>query len=217
MRQVFQEELAHLQEQVDQLFSLTEQSFAKVQQVLATDDVKLAEEVVAEDHQINQAQLEIEETAALLIARQQPVAKDLRLIVSLMQISSDLEKIGDYSALMAKALLKIQGHARSADLEAALSNLGQQASHLCGLVRSLVNGQKEQDLQAVEELEGFLVESRKTLSATIRRQIDKESDLVISGTYYLSLALHMERMADYLTNICERLVYIETGQLVDKA
>lgn len=146
MRQVFQEELAHLQEQVDRLFFLTEQAFAKVQQVLAIDDAKLVEEVVAEDHQINHAQLEIEEAAALLIARQQPVAKDLRLIVSLMQTSSDLEKIGDYSVLIAKALLKIQGQARSIDLEVALSHLGQQVRHLCSLVRSLVNGQAVLDL-----------------------------------------------------------------------
>ncbi|MFA9413845.1 phosphate signaling complex protein PhoU [Streptococcus sp. E29BA] len=217
MRQAFQEELDHLQHQVNQLFDLTEQSFVKVHQVLATDDIALAEQILAEDAEINQTQLAIEVAAAHLIARQQPVAKDLRQIVSWMQISSDLEKIGDYSALMAKCLLNLQGHARSTDLEGALLDLGQQAHHLCRLVRSLVNHQKEQELQVVTQLEEALVEKRKSLSATVRRRMDRETDLVLSGTYYLSIALHMERMADYLTNICERLVYIETGRLQEKA
>ncbi|MFA9467852.1 phosphate signaling complex protein PhoU [Streptococcus sp. E24BD] len=217
MRQAFQEELDHLQHQVNQLFDLTEQSFVKVHQVLATDDIALAEQILAEDAEINQTQLAIEVAAAHLIARQQPVAKDLRQIVSWMQISSDLEKIGDYSALMAKCLLNLQGHARSTDLEGALLDLGQQAHHLCSLVRSLVNHQKEQELQVVTQLEEALVEKRKSLSATVRRRMDRETDLVLSGTYYLSIALHMERMADYLTNICERLVYIETGRLQEKA
>lgn len=216
MRQAFQEELDRLQAQFDQLFELSEQAFAKVQQVLATNQSTLAEAVVAEDSQLNQTQLDIELGGALLLARQQPVTRDLRLIVSLMQMSSDLEKIGDYSALIAKALLKIQGQARSAELESGLTDLGQQVQELSSLVRRLVAGQDWQEFKTVADLETVLVEARKALSATIRRTIDREPDLVISGTYYLSMALHMERMADYLTNICERLVYIETGQLVEK-
>lgn len=217
MRQAFQDELDKLEDQFDQLFGLSEQAFAKVHQALVTGEVTLAQAVVAEDSQLNQAQLDIELAAALLLARQQPVTRDLRLIVSLMQMSSDLEKIGDYSALIAKALVKIQGQPRSADLEAGLDDLGKLVKDLSSLVRRLVAGHDWQEFKTVADLETVLVEARKALSATIRRTIDREPDLVISGTYYLSIALHMERMADYLTNICERLVYIETGQLVEKA
>lgn len=216
MRQAFQDELDKLEDQFDQLFGLSEQAFAKVHQALVTGEVTLAQAVVAEDSQINQTQLDIELAGALLLARQQPVTRDLRLIVSLMQMSSDLEKIGDYSALIAKALLKIQGQTRSIELESGLTDLGQQVQELSSLVRQLVAGQDWQEFKTVADLETVLVEARKALSATIRRTIDREPDLVISGTYYLSMAFNMERMADYLTNICERLVYIETGQLVEK-
>lgn len=216
MRQAFQDELDSLQNQLDQLFELVELAFIKVYRALDTNDRSLAQKVRDEDGRLNQAQLELEEAAALLIARQQPVAKDLRQIVSVMQMSSDLEKIGDYSALIAKSILRLEGQPGSDQLKASLVEFGDPVRNLSSLVRRLVHDQKAQDLEAVEHLEEQLVEARKALSATIRRQMDKEADLVLSGTYYLSIALHMERMADYLTNICERLVYIETGQLVDR-
>lgn len=215
MRELYQQELEDLKKQFQALFRQAIRAFESTRLALIGQDVRIAEAVIMEDSLINHQQMEIETACALLLARQQPVARDLRLVVSLMQMSADLEKIGDYCSHIAKSLTRIEGQTRSQSIESEIVDLADKLHFLLNEALMMCQTFQVDKADEIHALEDELVESRRLLSTHIRKEMDKSPDLVFSDSYYLSMALNMERIADYVTNICERIVYVETGQMVD--
>ena len=97
MREVFQQELREVQERLVEIASLVTESIEKATQAFNESNVALAETVIAEDDRIDAAALELDELAIQILARQQPVARDLRIVVSALRISASLERMGDMS------------------------------------------------------------------------------------------------------------------------
>ena len=196
------------------LGSMVEKAIGRSIDALVRLDADLARRVIADDSQINIHRYKLEEDAVRLIAMQQPMAGDLRLIASVIHISTDLERIGDYAAGIAKIAL-LHGDQppvkplidipRMADMGTSMlrRSLDALVRRDVTAARAIVAEDDEVDAiydQIYRELLVYMIEDPKVIQR---------------ATWLLWAAHNVERIADRATNICERVVYMVTGQNED--
>jgi phosphate transport system protein len=179
---------------------------------LKSRDLDKAHQLIADDQQINQRRFEIEEQCIQLIATQQPLASDLRFIVAVLNIITELERIGDYAVGIARVVIMIGDEPplkplidiprmveKAVDmlkrsLEAFIDGSAEEATRIIGeddFVDSLYD-------QIYRELLVFMMEDPKTITRATR---------------LMWVAHNLERSADRVTNICERVVFVATGKM----
>lgn len=211
-RAAFDRQLHTLLDDTLLLGSMVEKAIERSIDALVRLDADLARQVINDDSQINSRRYRLEEDAVRLIATQQPIAGDLRLIASVIHISTDLERIGDYAAGIAKIVLM---HGDQPPVKPLIdiprmAEMGRSMLRrsLDALVRRDVNGARaivEEDDQVdalydqiYRELLVYMIEDPKVIHR---------------ATWLLWAAHNVERIADRATNICERVVYMVTGQI----
>lgn len=214
VRQVLTQEMQRLQNELLALGSTVEYAISDAVSVLKKRDYEGSKRIIADDWQINMRYHDIEQGCMQLIATQQPMAGDLRTIASMISISAELERIGDYAKGIAKINLLI----------------GQEP-----LIKPLVDIPRMAILAQGMLHRSLLAFSRRDLA--LARSISKEDDEVDQlydqvyrelftymlsnpnninqGNYLLWAAHNLERTADRVTNICERVVYMISGQIVE--
>ena len=211
-RAAFDRQLHTLLDDTLLLGSMVEKAIERSIDSLVRLDADLARQVIADDSQINSRRYRLEEDAVLLIATQQPMAGDLRLIASVIHISTDLERIGDYAAGIAKIVLMHWDQPPVKPLIdiPRMAEMGRSMLRrsLDTLVRRDVDGARaivEEDDQVdalydqiYRELLVYMIEDPKVIHR---------------ATWLLWAAHNVERIADRATNICERVVYMVTGQI----
>jgi phosphate transport system protein len=212
VRATFDRELRKLQDDVLILGSMAEKAIERSVEALKKRDLELARQVIADDENINRKRFEIEERCIDLIATQQPVAHDLRVIVTVLSIVTELERMGDHAEGIAKICLLLGDEPplkpfidiprmkqKAIDmlhrsLEAFINRDVELAKQICNEdddVDALYN-------QLYRELISFMIEDPKT----------------ITRATHLTWAGHnLERIADRVTNICERVVFAATGKM----
>ena len=213
-RASFDRQLEDLQNELLVLGGKVEKAIAKSVEALRTRDIEASKEVVAEDDKIDRARFDIEDECIHLIAQQQPLAGDLRQIVSFLHIATELERMGDYaegigriSVMMGdepplKPLVDIPRMAEiSSDmlhrsLEAMVNRDIKLAEQVC-LDDDQVDHLYD---QVYRELLTFMIEDPKS----IRR-----------ATYLLWTAHDLERLADRATNVAERVIFMVTGKMAE--
>ncbi len=213
-RESFDAQLAALKEQLLNLGAMVSNSQKLAVQALAERDEDLAREVIAGDQAVNQAQRDIDEHCLFLIASQQPVARDLRTIMSISAISTDLERMADHAKGIAVLTLRLADQ----PLLKPLIDVPRMAE----IGRELLTGQ----------LDAFMrgdVEAAKVLAARddevdqLNDQVFRELLVIMMGdprtitraTYLLWVAHDLERFADRTTNIGERVIFLMTGRIVE--
>jgi phosphate transport system protein len=213
-RESFDAQLAALKEQLLNLSAMVSNSQKLAVQALAERDEDLAREVIAGDQAVNQAQRDIDEHCLFLIASQQPVARDLRTIMSISAISTDLERMADHAKGIAVLTLRLADQ----PLLKPLIDVPRMAE----IGRELLTGQ----------LDAFMrgdVEAAKVLAARddevdqLNDQVFRELLVIMMGdprtitraTYLLWVAHDLERFADRTTNIGERVIFLMTGRIVE--
>src|SRR4051812_20606842 len=160
MRDAFHEELAHTSERLVEMTRLTGSAIARATTALLDADLALAESVIAADEQIDAIQRELDDTALDMLARQQPVATDLRIIVTGMRMSADLERMGDLARHVAKvARRRYPDSAVPPELRSHILQMGQVAEAIvakCGSIIASKDGAAaialEKDDDAMDEL-----------------------------------------------------------------
>lgn len=173
-------------------------------------DVAQAEQVVEKDKEVNQLEYEIEELCVRLIARQQPVASDLRKILAAMRIANDLERMGDNAVDIAKATIRLQGQT----LIKPLIDIPQMASIIDGMISDTLNAYIEHNIELAkkaarddDQVDGLYKKILNELFALAASQPE-----VITQAMTLSfVGRHLERIGDHATNISESIIYIITG------
>jgi phosphate transport system protein len=211
-RPSFDQTLRRLQKDVVGLGTMVDDAMQRAAEALNELDSGEARRIIDNDVRINQDRLRIEEEAIELIATQQPMARDLRSIVAALEIVTELERIGDYASGNAKIVLLHAGApvvARLPELEAMADEAGSMlrrslTAYLDGDASAAVAIAAEDD--RVDELHDrvyhALLEIMLADPSTIKR-----------ATWLLWVAHNLERSADRVTNICERVVYQATGRL----
>ena len=211
-RESYYQHLRDLQDEVLVLGSMVEKAIARSVTALRERDLDLAHRIVAEDSKIDVRSEEIEERCVQLIVTQQPVAGDLRLIISIVRIVDNLERIGDHAEGIAKIAIMI-GDEPSLKPLIDIPRMAEKARDM--LRRSLDAFVKRDDQAAIaiceeddivdglydqvyHELLMFMLEDPKTITRATR---------------LIWVAHNLERCADRVTNICERTVYTVTGKV----
>jgi len=213
-RKSFDRELQGLQDEVLVLGSVVEKAIAEAVQALQQQDHKAARDLIARDRAINEKRYAIEGDALTLIARQQPLASDLRTIFTVLEIATELERIGDYAKGIAKVGVLMDGEhllkpfaqiPRMADLARRMLQQALEAfvQRDAALARAICA--QEQEMDALHN-----AVYRELLSL-----ITADPDNVDRASYLLWVAHNLERTADRVLNICERVIFTVTGEMVE--
>ena len=213
-RQAYQLELQNLHDQVLLLGSMVDKAVGKAMDSLARRDFELARAVIDEDQVVNRKRFQIEELAIHLIATQQPMASDLRSIVSILSIVVDLERIGDYAVGIAKITLM---HGDKPLLK-RLIDLPRMADKARDMLRRALDAFVTLDVATAraiasedDEVDGLYDQVyRELLTYMIA-----DPQAIDRATWLLWVGHNLERIADRVTNICERVVYKATGEMVE--
>ncbi len=213
-RTSFVRALRDLQDEVLALGSMVDKAIERSIESLRRLDHQVAREIIHDDQQIDQKRFQIENHAIELIATQQPMAGDLRTIVAVVNIVDELERMGDYAEGIAKIALMHSNQPLVTPLP-ELSRMAAQARDM--LRRSLdafINGDAEAAIaiaaedDAVDALYDQVY--RDLLSAMIR-----DPQTIDRATWLLWVSHNLERIADRVTNICERVVFEVSGKMVE--
>ncbi|MEQ1665884.1 MAG: phosphate signaling complex protein PhoU [Bdellovibrionales bacterium] len=206
-------ELENMKRKLLYLGALAEQSVRKGGVALKSLNKDLAQEVIQMDHHIDLTEVEIEEDCLKILALHQPVANDLRLVVAALKITNDLERIGDLGVNIAERAIYLCQKA-PVPIPFDFEQMWQLAldmvkRSLDALVRQDIHLAKKvcEDDDAVDNI-------NKAMYKKVYEGIHKNPDQVESYIHYLSVSRHLERVADYATNICEDVIYMIEGKIV---
>jgi phosphate transport system protein len=211
MRDAFHDDLDKITDQLVEMTRLAGSAVARATTALLDADVHLAETVIAADDDLDAIRTELDALSIDLLARQQPVATDLRIVVTSMRMSSDLERMGDLARHIAKvARLRYPDSAVPPALSAHILQMGHIAERIVAKAGSVIASKDtgaalslEQDDDAMDELH------RRLFDAILHDKTDlpRETlvDLTLLGRYY-------ERFADHAVSVAQRVVYLVTGE-----
>lgn len=212
VRKIFETEIQLVKDNVLVLGSMVEQALLDSVEALRKRDIPMAEKVFAEDKAINRKRFEIENQLMTLIATQQPMARDLRLLASTLEIVSELERMGDY----AKGIANINIRMGDAPLLKPLIDIPRMANKGVDMLHRALTAFINDDVTAANALP---VEDDEVdaLYNQIYRElmtfIIQDPTTIERANWLLWVAHNLERFADRVTNICERTVFIVTGEL----
>ena len=211
IRSVFQDELDNVSQSLVDLTAMVSTSMTKATTAILSCDLKLAEEVIATDVKIDDYQHENDSRIIDIIARQQPVASDLRALVTALRMGSDLERMGDLANHVAKvARLRHPNAAVPPELVAIIQAMGVAAvaiTEKTGVVIATRNTQMaleiERDDDVMDDLHRQLI--AVLIEPTWKHGIETAIDLTLLGRYY-------ERYADHAVSISRRVYFLVTGE-----
>lgn len=211
IRHSFDEQLDDLNRRLLLFGSFVEAMLDKAMRALITQDVALAREVVASDDTADDMDLEIEQMCVRLIALQQPMAGDLRLIASVMKVIADVERIGDYSKDIAKAAIDLA----NAEYFKPLVDIPLMGDRVRHMLRLALQALVERNLDIVTEvltLDDGVDVLWKQVRKDVEKIIQERPEVVHQAVSLLLVARYLERIGDHIENIGERVRYTETGQ-----
>jgi len=212
IRKTFEHEMQQVKDDVLLLGSMVEHAIIASVEALKKRDIKGAEKIIEEDRAINQKRFDIERQLMILIATQQPMAHDLRLLASTMEIISELERIGDY----AKGIANINIRMGEEGLLKPLIDIPRMAQIGTSMLHRSLTAFINEDIETAKAIP---IEDDEV--DALYNQIYRELMLLIiqdpksieRANWLLWVAHNLERVADRVTNICERTIFIATGEL----
>ncbi|MGO2082389.1 phosphate signaling complex protein PhoU [Vagococcus sp.] len=176
-------------------------------------DKDLAKEVIAGDVSINQKEQDLEKKSFEMIALQQPVTTDLRSIVTIMKASSDLERMADHAVAIAKSTIRVKGNKRVLEIEKEISEMADEVTKMVDEVLVAYINTDEQRAIEIATSDRNINEYFKSIYRHSIEAMQENPDTVIVGADYLQVAGYLERIGDYVTNVCEWIVYLKTGKI----
>jgi len=211
MRDVYHEELDSIGSTLIEMTGLVGAAMTRATAALLEADLQVAESVISADDAVDALQQELDARALDLLARQQPVAGDLRTIITSLRMSADLERMGDLARHVAKvARLRYPEIAVPADLRGTIQEMGRIAGELAQKTAEIIEGR---DVDTARELpvddDAMDLLHRDLFSALLHKtaeySVETAIDVTLIGRYY-------ERFADHAVSVSKRLVFLVTGE-----
>jgi phosphate transport system protein len=213
-REHYVQQLQSLQDDLLRLASLAESAIGRSITALQNQDVDEARRIIAEDDIIDRQQYALEDRALLLIARQAPMAADLRMISAVISIASELERIGDY----AEGIAKITIRGANEPLLKPLIDVPRMAEKAQQMLRTAVDAFINRDVTAARGL-GAADTEVDELTTQVQNELLsymlRDPRNIERALHLMFVAHNLERVADRTTNIAERLIFLVTGEIVD--
>lgn len=214
IRGQFHEELDNLKSNIKQLALNTIQAFDESIEALYAHDVKKAEEIIERDSILDREELHINEQAILLIAKQQPVATDLRRLVVSLKISSDLERMADHATNIAKSTIHL-GKDHDLTIHPALRDMAKQAK---SMVDTAIEAFENEDITLARKLAEMDDKVDELYGKVIREMLEQTANNPQKIQHIMQMAFgarYIERFADHITNIGENIFYLVKGETFD--
>jgi phosphate transport system protein len=211
MRDIYHDELDHIGVTLVNMTELVRFAMERATNALLDGDLSGAERVISDDPKVDALREELEERSFQMIARQQPVATDLRVLITTVHLSADLERMGDLARHIAKvARMRYPEIAVPTELRDVISQMGAVALSLVEKVGHVIEGRDVELAQAIEaEDDSMDALHRKLftllLSPNWTHGVEAAIDMTLIGRYY-------ERYADHAVSVAQRVVFIVTGQ-----
>jgi phosphate transport system protein len=214
MRDIYHEDLEALSDSLIEMTRLVGGAMGRATQALIDADVQLADNVIAADDTVDALRVDIEQRAFDLLARQQPVATDLRILIATLRIVTDLERSGDLAEHVAEmARRRYPASAVPPSLRAVVLEMGQVAQRIIAKAGSVVS---TRDLVSAREIEGdddVMDDLHRKMLRTIlgggwQEGVETAVDVALIGRYY-------ERFADHAVSVARAVIYLVTGEAPD--
>jgi len=214
IRETFDRELQRLEDETLALGSMVENAIIDSVEVLKRRDMEGSRRLIAQDRVINEKRFAIENQALVLIATQQPMASDLRTIASVLDITSELERIGDY----AKGIAKINLMIGEEPLLKPLVDVPRMAERTSDMLHRALEAfvERDEDLaRAIPATDDEVDSLYNQVYRELMTYIIADPATIEQANYLLWVAHNLERAADRVTNICERVVFTVTGEIME--
>lgn len=211
-RVAFEKRLQSLQDSTLEMGSMVEKAIRRAVDALKRRDLELSRQVVEDDILINKKRYEIEEECIDLLATQQPMARDLRTIVAVLNIIIDLERMGDHAEGIGKISLMM---GEQPPLK-PLIDIPRMAEKAIDMLRRSLTSFIERDIEAAKKISAEDDEVDNLYDQVYRELLIfmlQDPKTITRATHLLWVAHNLERIADRVTNVCERVVFTVTGQL----
>jgi phosphate transport system protein len=209
----FQKEIERIKKKILHLTAMVEENLSGAVRSFTDRDVQLAEDVIEGDEEIDRMEVEVEEDCLKILALHQPVAIDLRFIVAVLKINSDLERIGDLAVniaqrarTLAQTAVKEVPFDLSSMLNVTLGMVKRSADALVDMDTSLAYNVGKSDDQVDEY--------HRSAFSSIQREIRKNPEATEYFISLLTISRNLERIADHATNIAEDVIYMVDGEIV---
>lgn len=213
MSVLMQKELDYLKKQLLSLSAEVEGRVKQAVQALLTGDRSLAETVKKGDGQIDNMEIELEEECLKVLALHQPVAADLRLIVSVLKINNDLERVADFAVNIAERAMDLSGEIK---IECPY-NVEAMAEVVERMLKMALDALVEKDIEIARKtilLDDEVDNMHRENFASVKEAIRDDPTYIDGLVYYLSISRYLERMGDLATNIAEDVVYQVDGEII---
>jgi phosphate transport system protein len=211
-RDAFHQELREIEELVIQMASLVEQAVARAMQALAQRDTLLAEEVITADGVVNELQRNVRNRCLNVRARQAPVARDLRELTTVQLVINELERMGDHAVGIAKQALRL----RDAEPLPVVDDLQELAALVRAQVHAGIQAFVEVNVQAARDIcrrDDEVDHAYKAIFSGLLDLMARDSARIPAATSLLFVAHDLERIGDRVTNICEDVIFMVTGEI----
>jgi phosphate transport system protein len=216
-RQAFDTQLRDLEQDLLRMGSYVEEMENQAVRALLNRDAPLAQKVIDGDDIVDDLDLSIETRCMRLLALQQPMAKDLRTIGTFLKAITDLERVGDYSVDIARIALRLVDHPGPlprVDLAGMSEAVNAMNRHT---LRAFVDRDLEAVLRICKEEDDVVDHAYHHMVDELLDLVRREPSQVVPAVYFILAARSLERIADHLTNVAERIQYMETGILEELA
>lgn len=206
----FERELERLRERVLLMGARVEEMMRNAMRAFNEQNTRLAREIIGSDHLVDQLELEIDEACLQVLARRQPVASDLRLIMSTLKLVTDLERVGDLCVNMAERVVEL-----GTDQPPQKSPIPRIAEAAHDMLHDALDAFMARDATRAEQVLGRdkIVDAYYAqLFPELVARMMADSHVVFRSTRLLSIGKYLERIADHATNIAEMVVFMVRGQ-----
>lgn len=213
-RETLDRQIHQLQDEVLLLGSMVEQALLNAVDTLKRRDIPAAQKIFANDLNINEKRYALENALIIIIATQQPMARDLRLLASVLETIIELERIGDYAKGIAKVVMRLGDSTLPMPMREFSQMAEQAASMLHRALSAFINEDAAKAREIVLEDDQVDELYNKAYRAIVTTMI-ANPEIIDDANLLVWVAHNLERAADRVTNICERTVYIATGELFE--
>jgi phosphate transport system protein len=211
-RTVFHKRLREIQDDILAMGSMVSKAILRSIDSLKNRDLELAHQIILDDKKVNQKRFEIEEKCIELIATQQPMASDLRIILAVLNIISEVERIGDYAEGIAKIAIMIGDEPPLKPL----IDIPRMAEQTVDMLRRSLDAFVNRDAEAAKKIsaeDDMIDQLYDQVFRELLTFMAEDPKTITRATRLIWVAHNLERSADRVTNICERVVFVVTGKM----
>lgn len=215
LRSQFEEDLEKLH---NQFYAMGQEVLSQINRTVrafVTHDRDLAKEVIEDDAEVNGYEVKLEKKSFEMIALQQPVSQDLRTVLTVLKAVSDVERMGDHAVAIAQATIRMKGEERIPAVEEEIKKMGREVKSVVEAALDLYLNGSVDDAYRVASMDEQINHYFETIRDLATEEIKKNPEAIVTGRDYFQVISYLERIGDYAKNICEWVVYFETGKIVE--